>query len=270
MRSLRSPRIVLVHQMGKVGSSSIGSSLRAMGVETPVFQTHFLNPERLWGHIERKRQRGHPLLDHLTVSIHLRKLFEAGLADREWKVITLVRDPVARGVSAFFENIELHIDDFSRRHAAGEISMDDIAREFLSRSPDLPLNWLDAEIRDVFGIDVYASEFPKAEGYKIYAHGSVDLLLLKLELLDTCCVEAFDEFLGITGFELCNDNVAENKYYRDIYRGFREQIAIPREQLDRMYASRFVRHFYSEEEIAAFRRKWSRTEGQVLQPVTEA
>lgn len=107
-------------------------------------------------------------------------------------------------------------------------------------------------------IDVFSSEFPKSKGYEIYETKHADLLLLKLENLNNCASDAFKTFLDIDGFTLAKSNIGDNKAYRNIYRRFLESIVLPDSYIDKMYTSKYVRHFYSEKEIEAFKARWCR------------
>lgn len=244
--------LVLVHQMGKVRSSSVTASLDAAKLGMPVCQTHFLAHERLARQVGKRKV----LRRHLAVSEVLRELLDEGAAGKHWKVITLVRDPVARNVSGFFENIEERISGCAERRRSGALCVQDIIDAFLSRLSEFPLTWFDLEIEDVFDIDVYQSEFPKAKGYQIYSGGPVSLLLIKLEMLNECAPEAMREFLDIKDFKLLSDNTADSKDYRDLYRGFKSAVQFPQSYLDTMYGSKYAQHFYRADEIAAFRAKW--------------
>src|SRR5882672_2811024 len=94
---------VIVYQMAKVGSSTIASALRRAGL--PVFQVHRMRAE----HLAQLRARRHalgwsvpPVPPHDLVGLLLneRLLSKGGRA----KVITLVRDPIARNLSSYFEH----------------------------------------------------------------------------------------------------------------------------------------------------------------------
>jgi hypothetical protein len=51
--------------------------------------------------------------------------------------------------------------------------------------------------------------------------------------------------------------VGAEKAYGDLYRRFLDGLHPPAEAIERAYSSRLVRHFYSPEEIARFRRRWA-------------
>jgi hypothetical protein len=57
---------------------------------------------------------------------------------------------------------------------------------------------------------------------------------------------------------LVNSNIAINKSYSDIYRQFLDSIVLPDFYINKMYTSKYMRHFYSEEEIEVLKAKWCR------------
>ena len=123
---------------------------------------------------------------------------------------------------------------------------------------DTPLVFFDRELKSVFGVDVFASEFPKSEGFKIYKSEKADALVIRLENLNHCFKEAFKKFLNINNFTLENTNIGKAKVYASIYKKFKETIHLPDNYLDKFYNSKYMRHFYTEMEIEGFREKWYR------------
>jgi hypothetical protein len=266
---------LLVYQMGKVGSKTVIRSLRDLKLDMPVYHVHFLTQSLIDEYLEKRRaflgteKQGR--LKHVWLYEYLRKQLDDGLGDKKWKVVTLTRDPVARNISSFFENIDVEPLDSGRRYHvqsdadfygfdivvdAGDMSA--LVQMFLERLDHRePLTYFDQELQGVLGVDVYSSDFPTAQGYQIYEHKLADVLLIRLENLDTCARDAFSRFLGVENFVLVNENVGSAKAYAPLYKEFRESVALPNSYLDEMYASRYVRHFYSEGEIAEFRVKWS-------------
>jgi hypothetical protein len=237
--------------MGKVGSQSIERTLIDALPDWPIYKTHVLNPRRL-----RKRIQMSSNIE-LTVSQHLARRIEQGRTTG-WRIITVVREPIGRNLSAFFQNIEHHISDFSERQASGEVTVDEIAHSFAETYPhSLPLTWLDEEIRDVFGIDVYSEPFRTEKGFHIYEGDGIKLLLLRLENLDRCAEEAFAAFLGRTDIQLKSANIAADKFYSDLYERVLAAARLPAWLLDEAYESRYARHFWTTGERSEYRARWS-------------
>lgn len=85
----------------------------------------------------------------------------------------------------------------------------------------------------------------------------VSLLVLKCEVEDRVKSAAIAEFLELDEFQMVRSNVSDNKPYADQYAEFKRRIHVPPALLDRMYESKYARHFYTEEERASFRAQWS-------------
>lgn len=121
---------------------------------------------------------------------------------------------------------------------------------------DFPLKYFDIEFKGVLGMDIFASEFPKSKGYKIYEGEQFDVLLIKLEALNNCGRDAFKDFLNIDEFKLSNTNVGNEKKYSVLYKAFKDSVVLPESYINKMYLSKYMKHFYSEEEIMRFENRW--------------
>src|SRR5215211_4864638 len=102
------PDPIIVHQMGKVGSKTVELSLRkayeALGIEVPIYHTHILNGFELVRQYVLQEQHLQNSADQLATLHHgesVRKLIDKNPA-QHWNIISLVRDPIARNISAFF------------------------------------------------------------------------------------------------------------------------------------------------------------------------
>ncbi len=119
---------LLVYQMGKVGSATIVSSLKAAtGVESrySIYHIHWLSPERLIYEEElyknaRARYNGSALSAHrfypgyVWSGQFLKRRIQNQPRKSKWTVITLVREPISRNVSSFFQNLETLLSYDSR------------------------------------------------------------------------------------------------------------------------------------------------------------
>jgi len=243
---------IIIYQMGKVGSSSILRSLGASGYKP--YHIHYLNPERLRQIESTYLSKQHNLPLHISTSRKLIKnrTFESP----NCRVISLVREPISRNMSAFFENKKLFTHNFSQIE---QKSINAYIKNFLSNYPhNVPLVWFDNELKGQLGIDVYAYSFPQADGYSIIKKDNIRLLILKLEISDESKKRALTEFLDISEISLQRANVGAKKDYADIYKSFLERIRLPEEYIDRMCTSKYTRHFYSDKEIEQIRYKWGR------------
>ena len=207
------PDPIIVHQMGKVGSKTVELSLRkayeAAGIRVPIYHTHILNDfaeVRQYVLQEQHRQNSADPLATLEHGESVRKQIDENPA-QHWNIISLVRDPISRNISAFFESLRDHIPDWRERYAQGTLTLYEVQALFLKSSSayEKPDVWFDSQVKSIpaFGIDVYATPFPHEIGYKIYPGAAqANLLLIRLENLKECAERAMQEFLGLKNFSL--------------------------------------------------------------------
>lgn len=267
--SFKGKEPLVVYQAGKVGSSSVVKFLESLHLDRMVFHVHSLRPQTL-----RKIRTAYygdapgcwfkkyePRSLHLLQSCYLYRHLNRRWGGRHrYKVVSIIREPVARNISAFFQTIDLQIPDFLERYHANLLTSEQFLQIFLESFEDHEgiLVWLDEELKAMLGVDVYAAPFPKTKGYQIYHGNRAGVLLIKMEMIGQCIQDAFKEFLGIENTTLPRVNVSSDKPYAKIYQDFTQSLVIPAFYLDRMYGSKYTQHFYSAEEICRFRSKWSK------------
>ena len=283
---------LLVYSVGKVGSSTLVVSLlanRTISERYSIYPLHRLTAsglqfvEQVSAEV-RARLRGtsnplrrfHPR--HAWLGRWLRRRIVDRRCTRKWLVITLVREPISRNVSSFFQNLDeyrLSYDYRARLQSESHATVAaDIGRLFdenylkaeaMERIDANPLTWFDCELKAVFGVDVYASEFPVQKGYQIYESERAKVLMLRLEDLKRTHSSALKEFLGIDDFALVMANTGEAKAYSELYGSFLRNLTLPSEYIEELYGSRYARHFYTDDEIRAFRARW-KTRGRSSGP----
>jgi hypothetical protein len=240
------PRLepVIVYQMAKVGSSAIVDALERRRL--PVFHVHRMNPEHLAHLREERRRLGWevgPVLPHDELGTLLnRKVVQRG---RRARVVTIVREPIARNFSSYFEHLDSiwHVKDAHR-----SIPLEELCRGFVERFLHTePLTWFDDELLPVLGIDVYARPFPE-EGHDVLRKERLDVLILKCESSDEAKSAALSRFLGIDGITVRRANETGSKEKGAAFQRFRQTIRLSPSYIEDMLGSRYSRHFYSEEE----------------------
>lgn len=258
--------VYVVYQMGKVGSSSVHESLRRAAIGT-LHKVHYLADEGL----ATARRRYSEFATRLPVpyeetSEHVRALLRAGSPTIRWKVVTLVREPIARDVSAYIQMVDLTNPDLV---AGDEPQVGRIARAVAAQfigfdeTTNYTCRWFDDEFRRVFGLDVFSYPFDHARGWQRITQGALDVLVLRLEDLDRVFEEALFEFTGkrvpLIYMSSRSPTKLQAAYRQDVYQQVLSRVRISELTCRSVYQSRYARHFYTPAELAAFQDHWSRS-----------
>lgn len=219
-------KVLLVYQPGKVGSTTIYKSVQNYG----IYSLH---------------------VHKLTWAEHMKGDMEKFAQTNCVKIITSVRDPIARQIAGLWQNLP-------ETWRYGEnADFNKIQDYFLSEEAiNQQFRWFHLEMEEVFGIDVYKYPFDKELGYTIIKKGNIEVLLFTLEKLDGL-ENVIGDFLGVKNFRLERDNEGKNKEYRFAYKSYKQQTGFPESILDKAYRNNpYVNHFYSGEMIESFYKKW--------------
>lgn len=250
---------VVVHQIGKVGSMSIFTPLRKH-LAVPVFHTHVLHSDMRYFHEDDPTPPpGRAFIPPHVV--HAKRVRARFLRHRKpLAVISLVREPVGRNISAFFENLRRfpHL-----RTPTGFAPFETMRDTFFKEWPHHEMEeWFDDQVLQPLGVDVFQKPFNREKGFGIFRHHQHKFLIMHTELPDHAKARAVRRFLDFEGFRLAkSQNVGAQKEYAESYKEFLARIELPEAYLDEMYQSRYATHFYSPKDIAKYRAKWSRTPG---------
>ena len=265
---LNNSSVIFVYQMGKVGSVSTYLTLKKKLPDQAIYHIHNLNSEhfsKIWEAMQLDQHYHAFTFGHSCITKYLSEHIEEIKGQKSIKVITGVREPIARNISWFFQIIDCAcvFPEFFIKYEKGLITMDDIIKKFWSQNfvYGKQYDWFEEELEAVFGIDIASIDFPKEKGYAIanFPDRNIELLVLKLEKLDSCLKEALETFLGVENLN-CErldraDFLDENDYL--IYENLRKSLTFSDEYLEEIYDQPLVRHFYTDEEINKFKLKWS-------------
>jgi len=207
---------ILVYTMGKVGSTTVMRALESVG---------FTAGRAYPGNIN-------------TINLNEYDGF-----------ITMVRDPVARNISQFFETCSDII----------KLSGDPVLafRTEFPQGHGYPLLWFDYHIRPVLGIDVMKQQFLKRWGWSAYDN----LLVIKTEKLNSALAEALCEFLGERDYKVEHRARGIDKFPSIdgyTYSQFLNEAKFSMRFLDALYDTDFMRHFYTQKEIKFLIERWAK------------
>ncbi|MFO7942916.1 MAG: putative capsular polysaccharide synthesis family protein [Anaerolineales bacterium] len=242
---------VLIYQMGKVASTSVYMSLKE-STNFDVFHTHRLNPENIAKVKEEHLQRGDMPPDDTRGLYLYNRLIEP--RQKSTRIITLVREPVGRNISAFFQNLETFK---CGEDAHNTLEIEELVRDFIYEyNHDVPLTWFDKELRVTTGTDVYRHPFPREKGYQVIDQPPFYVLVIRHDLTDEEKESCIAEFLDLDSFHITRMNVSSSKEYSETYRVFLDSIQLPKDYVGRMLSSKYARHFYSPDERKTLYQRW--------------
>jgi len=234
----------VVYTMGKVGSSSVSTSLKAAGLA--CLDIHFWAKERLLASLEHS-------IDDPYVDLIPKHVIESVLArnaltrQKRIKLISLVRNPIMRNISAVFQNMPLEtVGDFDR--------MMERLREYAVRTPD---NWFEKDFTPTTGIDILSMDLDRTADHYRFESDAFDVLFMKLETPDARKSELISDFINAK-IKLSRTNEANKKWYYDVYRRIIENPALVRPTfVEECLNLRYYKTFYTDEDALALAEKFS-------------
>lgn len=258
---------VLVYTAPKVASTAVTHALASVEGQV-VFHVHMMSSAHIRWLRRRMRERGLTSVRH---ELHSLEDLGLALADvvvkprRRARVVSLVRDPVARNISFYFQALDV-IWQKERAHA--HFAVERLLEEFHGRfTHERGVDWFDEEFKPVLGIDVYAHPFPQAEGFTRIDSGPYEVLLMRHDLDDRLKERCLADLIGVPKVTLTPRNVGAEKDYSEVYQEFLRRVVLPEEYVDRLLGSKYARHFFGPEELGRLREKWLRN-GRAAGPNT--
>jgi Putative capsular polysaccharide synthesis protein len=266
-RSLRSPTPpVLVYTASKVASSAVTHALASVEGQT-VFHVHMMSAANIREIREAMRRRG---LGRVRQEMNDPEDLGLALADvlikprRRARVVSLVRDPVARNISFYFQTLDLL---WQTERAHEHFTVERLLEEFHDRfTHERGVDWFDVEFKPVLGVDVYAHPFPQREGFLRIDSGPYEVLLMRHDLDDRLKEKCLADLITVPKVTLTPRNVGAEKSYSAAYGEFLRRVVLPEDYVERMLGSKYARHFFGPEELARFRDKWLRNGRAAAQP----
>jgi Putative capsular polysaccharide synthesis protein len=266
--------LTIVFSGPKVGGSTVATTLhRHPGIRPEASHIHFLSDAGLKyveNLIERFRwhTRIHIWQEHLTYARGLRAMLALNRAIRRGGMSALVRkpylvagvrEPMAQYLSLIFETSWQYADK------PDELTTETV-RAWMTDDPWRRVcdDWLRDEMAGMFGLDVYARPFPTGCGWDVYENDEARLLVIRQENLDQL-PEALGELFGLdpAGFVIHSLNEAANKNYAEHYRMLKRSFKLTEREQEAVYDTPHVRHFYTDGEIARFKKQWGTTPSNV-------
>jgi 2-polyprenyl-3-methyl-5-hydroxy-6-metoxy-1,4-benzoquinol methylase len=267
--------LLLIYQMGKVGSQTIEATLRAMKLPHLIYRPHFLARGRL--EIMRDRLRNASMPDYERESLR-EQLAEATLLHHTLQIrnsirkilpciprvhiITGIREPVSQILATLFQlhgtyfgEIEKITPEACRDLLLVAPGLDPQRADYMKRIRAGWGQWFDVELKSVLGIDVYAYPFSCERGYSIIENKWARALVYRFENF-SALGKMLEHFLGRPVPAIINQNISTEKEYAARYQMVKDQLRLPATFLDEQYDRKCPRHFYGDAEIESFKQRW--------------
>jgi len=224
---------ILIYQYGKVGSTSIRRS-DSNSKYCPIIQETY----------EEKFIQTH---SHMVAKDVLSKY-------KNILVINIVRLPIDRNISAFFENIKSLCENYN------QLSINEIIQKYRSptwkgsqlhtiKSTD---NWM-FDFFKIFNIDIDNFKFDKINKYNKLRFNSNDILLFRFEDLEYITSNILPKY---NIFVNKKENVSSKKFYHELYKTFKETYKIHDFEKEKIINSKITNIYYSKEEILEHIKKY--------------
>jgi hypothetical protein len=233
---------LFVYTMGKVGSSSVSDAL--YNADIPCLDIHALDPKRIQLLLGIHLESGdfERLPPHIIRSL---QAYNSMIYNERVKIISLIREPVSRNISAVFQNLP--------KSLAGR--PDEIMRRLKGYNTKAPDYWFLNDFGLATGIDVFEEEISPSDGYFEFTGEKCDVLVIKLETDDSKIQSLISDFVG-QEITLERSNVGGNKWYQEFYSSVRNNPgSLSDSYLEQCFDLKYYSKFYSEDERQALANK---------------
>ena len=186
------------------------------------------------------------------------------------KIITGVREPISREISAFFtwmfKEGSKSKNHFGQYGGYGKYFISKDINKILSMETkelidiflkglrfetifDLEGCWFDNNIKKYFNIDIYENKLEN--DYLILSNNNVQILFYKYERLNFYGEKLISNFLSIKDdlFYIKNQNPYLDSKIRDKIIDFKVNLKFSKNDLDCIFDNKKIRHFYKDDEI---------------------
>jgi Putative capsular polysaccharide synthesis protein len=253
---------------GKTATQTIARTLLSLDPSVQVRRTHVISSQ-----VSARARASEPskaLLGQMDYADHLRR--EIALVRALGGRVALIsgkRDPVDQIVSGVFQSIPLLVPGFARLRAAGrgllatlaEYAIHKLRRE-LERGDDSAWprirSFFDEELTPIAGMDALREPIDRKAGFSLMTGSNTSVLLYRYEDIAKMLPSALFALTERRGIRLVTENMSADKDYADLYHEFRASFRVPADLCAAIYDSDpYLRRFYLDEEIAAFKARWS-------------
>lgn len=259
--------LILIYQQGRVASTSVYESLKAMKLPFPLYHVHTLSISKAEKEIQKAKNNNKKAYRHFFVGKYLgaaKNNIKVTPSFEPWKIICIFRDPIDIMLSLFFLNIENNPKNKAEQglYKDKAATLEYFQNLFESNDPAgwAICNWFDDYFFDELGVDVYQYDFDKEKGFQVVKTEKFEILLLRFENLSNAykngCAELFN--LDSNNFNLMHANIHKNDKYSEMHAYIKTNLQLSEPFCQKVYTTKLMQHFYSPEMIEKSIKKWTK------------
>lgn len=239
---------VIVLTMGRVGSSSVARALEA-ALDAPIPHLHSVDPFKVSKQVVRA---GSPGKAPRSVRQALKFLRQSVTSTARLRVVSLVREPIDRNISAAFTSLRKSRNRQLREAVDDSDALIQLWKEFDDRRP---FQWFQDEIEGVLGVRVFDGE-PIQHGFGRWSTPDVDLLVLRSDLPREMQEAELASFVGQESMRIETKNT-ENRSLPE-YKAFKRNLRFDCDYVSRCWQSDYMQQFFPDISLESYLEKWAR------------
>jgi len=116
-------------------------------------------------------------------------------------------------------------------------------------------DFFEQQFEHYFGIDIYKYPFDVNRGYSIYNIGNMRIMIYQLEKMSSL-ESQIGKFLHLKDFSIKKSNAGIDKWYAKYYKEACKELILNYKYFSDCYSGKYMRHFYSDEDITKFKNRW--------------
>jgi hypothetical protein len=239
--------------MGKVGSLSIYYALKNDWL-TPVFHVHSLSETEQKFYEEECFKRGILPGSRSAIPMINRQIL---MNKRPYKIITLVRNPIDRNLSAFFEAFEYYMGIPAEKYQGSVAELELKFHQFLPHN--YATDWFQDYFYQQTGVNIYDFEYDKRQKYQFISTQNIEILVMDVALDDTTKEKLVADFTHRQLVIIDRKNVRESTAAAGLYKEFKSGIRFSKNYLSGLLETQYFNHFFDEDSKLETLQKWQTT-----------
>jgi nicotinamidase-related amidase len=267
---------------GKTATQTIEQTLLSLHPAVQVRRLHFISSRRAECIKDAAELKNDALsssaveqaasADHVRREIKMVRALGGSIA-----FVTGMREPVDRAIADTFQIFPSLFPCYSELQQSGPEFIDFLGTAFvktwklqftelrssageqfsLGGSVRFADRFFSEEFAPITGIDILSKAIDREAGFTLLKSGRTSALVYRYEDIERGLAAGLAELTGQRDIELASTNLAAEKSYAALYRDFRANFRIPDELCSAIYESPYIRHFYSDTDVAKFKKRWS-------------